>query len=124
MFFCIKPKIQEMGKANIRSILPQRKGASIIGSAGSGKTESVVYGFLKHFRKESFCGIIHDYKDFELTEMAYPLFKDSDIPFKVISFDKIIHRVNPIAPRYLENEESVNEELREQPNSLMMPLKV
>lgn len=86
-----------------------KRGASIIGSAGSGKTESVVYGFLKHFRKEGFCGIIHDYKDFELTEMAYPLFKDGDIPFKVISFDKIIHRVNPIAPRYLENEESVNE---------------
>ena len=86
-----------------------KRGASIIGSAGSGKTESVVYGFLKHFQKEGFCGIIHDYKDFELTEMSYPLFKDSDIPFKVISFDKIIHRVNPIAPRYLENEESVNE---------------
>ena len=86
-----------------------KRGASIIGSAGSGKTESVVYGFLKHFEKEGFCGIIHDYKDFELTEMAYPLFKDSDIPFKVISFDKIIHKVNPIAPRYLENEESVNE---------------
>tara|TARA_R110000744_G_scaffold56588_1_gene119339 strand:+ start:9450 stop:10928 length:1479 start_codon:yes stop_codon:yes gene_type:complete len=86
-----------------------KRGASIIGSAGSGKTESVVYVFLRHFRKEGFCGIIHDYKDFELTEMAYPLFKDSDIPFKVISFDKIIHRVNPIAPRYLENEESVNE---------------
>ncbi|WP_417885025.1 type IV secretory system conjugative DNA transfer family protein [Zunongwangia sp.] len=86
-----------------------KRGASIIGSAGSGKTESVVYGFLKHFRKEGFCGIIHDYKDFELTEMAYPLFKDGDIPFKVISLDKIIHRVNPIAPRYLENEESVNE---------------
>lgn len=86
-----------------------KRGASIIGSAGSGKTESVVYGFLKHFRKEGFCGIIHDYKDFELTEMAYPFFKDSEIPFKVISFDRIIHRVNPIAPRYLENEESVNE---------------
>lgn len=86
-----------------------RRGASIIGSAGSGKTESVVYGFLKHFQKYNFCGVIHDYKDFELTEMAYPLFKNSDIPFKVVSFDKIIHRVNPIAPRYLENEESVNE---------------
>ena len=86
-----------------------KRGASVIGSAGSGKTESVVYGFLKHFRKEGFCGIIHDYKDFELTEMAYPLFKNGNIPFMIISFDKIIHRVNPIAPRYLENEESVNE---------------
>ncbi|WP_149276625.1 type IV secretory system conjugative DNA transfer family protein [Pareuzebyella sediminis] len=94
------------GRFKIENI---KRGASIIGSAGSGKTESVVYGFLKHFRKENFCGIIHDYKDFELTEMAYPLFADSDIPMKVISFDKIIHRVNPIAPRYLENEESVNE---------------
>ena len=86
-----------------------KRGASIIGSAGSGKTESVVYGFLKHFQEHSFCGVIHDYKDFELTEMAYPLFKNWDIPFRIISFDKIIHRVNPIAPRYLENEESVNE---------------
>ncbi|MBA6153823.1 type IV secretory system conjugative DNA transfer family protein [Gelidibacter maritimus] len=94
------------GKFKLENI---KRGASIIGSAGSGKTESVVYGFLKHFRKESFCGVIHDYKDFELTEMAYPLFKNSDVPFKVISFDRIIDRVNPIAPRYLENEESVNE---------------
>lgn len=86
-----------------------RRGASIIGAAGSGKTESVVYGFLKHFKKYSFCGVIHDYKDFEITEIAYPLFKKSEIPFYIISFDKIIHRVNPIAPRYLENEESVNE---------------
>ncbi|SFF77863.1 Type IV secretion-system coupling protein DNA-binding domain-containing protein [Salegentibacter agarivorans] len=86
-----------------------KRGASVIGSAGSGKTESVVYGFLKHFEKKSFCGIIHDYKDFELTEMAYPIFKEKEIPFKIVSFDSIIHRVNPIAPRYLENEESVNE---------------
>lgn len=94
------------GSFSIKNI---KRGASIIGAAGSGKTESVVYGFLKHFRKYSFCGIIHDYKDFEITEMAYPLFKDSEIPFYTVSFDHIIHRVNPIAPRYLENEESVNE---------------
>ena len=86
-----------------------KRGASIIGSAGSGKTESVVFGFLRHFRKKGFCGVIHDYKDFELTEMAYPLFGDGNIPFKVISFDRIIDRVNPIAPRYLDGEESVNE---------------
>ncbi len=86
-----------------------KRGASIIGSAGSGKTESVVYSFLRHFQKQGFCGVIHDYKDFELTEMAYPLFANGEIPFRVISFDRITHRVNPIAPRYLESEESVNE---------------
>ncbi|MGB7393043.1 MAG: type IV secretion system DNA-binding domain-containing protein [Pricia sp.] len=86
-----------------------RRGVSIIGSAGSGKTESVVYGLLKHFQKHCFSGVLHDYKHFELTELAYPLFKDSDIPFHIISFDNIHQRVNPIAPRYLPDEESVNE---------------
>lgn len=41
-----------------------RRGASVIGSAGSGKTESVVYNFLQHFSQNGFCGVIHDYKDF------------------------------------------------------------
>jgi type IV secretory pathway TraG/TraD family ATPase VirD4 len=86
-----------------------RRGISIIGSAGSGKTESVVYNLLKHFRHHEFCGIIHDYKHFEITEMVYPLFEKSKIPLHIISFDAIYKRVNPIAPRYLEDEESVNE---------------
>lgn len=87
-----------------------KRGVSIIGSAGSGKTESVVYNLLQHFSKHQFCGIIHDYKDFELTEIAYPLFKDNDqVKFYTISFDTIHYKVNPIAPRYLPNEESVNE---------------
>ncbi len=94
------------GKFQINNI---KRGASIIGSAGSGKTESVVFNFLQHFSKYLFCGVIHDYKNFEITEMAYPLFKASKIPFYIISFDTIYHRVNPIAPRYMENEESVNE---------------
>ncbi len=86
-----------------------KRGASIIGSAGSGKTESVIYNLLQHFSKHQFCGILHDYKDFELTEIAYPLFKEKGIKFYTISFDNIHFRVNPIAPRYLPNEESVNE---------------
>jgi type IV secretory pathway TraG/TraD family ATPase VirD4 len=94
------------GKLHIEHI---KRGASIIGSAGSGKTESVVYNFLQHFSTYKFSGVIHDYKDFEITEMAYPLFKAQKTPFYIISFDKIYDRVNPIAPRYMENEESVNE---------------
>lgn len=86
-----------------------RRGISVIGSAGSGKTESVVYNMLKHFQQYEFCGLIHDYKHFEITEMAYPLFKESSRPFYIISFDDIYSKVNPIAPRYMEDEESVNE---------------
>jgi hypothetical protein len=86
-----------------------RRGVSIIGAAGSGKTESVVAQFLRHFSRRTFCGIIHDYKNFELSKIAYPLFKESKMPFYIISFDTIHHKVNPIAPRYMQDEESVNE---------------
>ena len=86
-----------------------RRGFSIIGSAGSGKTESVVYNLLQHFARYKFCGIIHDYKNFELTEIACSLFKKGSHPFYVISFDPIYHKVNPIAPRYMKDEEDVNE---------------
>ena len=86
-----------------------RRGVSIIGAAGSGKTESVVAQFLNHFSRYSFCGIIHDYKNFELSNIAYPLFKESKMPFYIISFDRIYNKVNPIAPRYMQDEESVNE---------------
>jgi len=95
------------GKLKIDNV---KRGISIIGSAGSGKTESVIYNLLQHFSKYSFCGIIHDYKDFELTEIAYSLFKSNpNLKFYTISFDTIHYKVNPIAPRYLPNEESVNE---------------
>ncbi len=86
-----------------------RRGVSVMASAGSGKTESVIYGFLDHFKKEEFSGVIHDYKDFEITEMACPLWKDQKVPLKIVSFGPIYHRVNPIAPRYLPDEESVHE---------------
>ncbi|QCX40280.1 type IV secretory system conjugative DNA transfer family protein [Aureibaculum algae] len=94
------------GRFRIENI---KRGASVIGSAGSGKTESVIYNFLQHFSKHEFCGILHDYKDFELTEIAYPLFKNKNVKFYTIAFDQIHYCVNPIAPRYLPNEESVNE---------------
>jgi len=107
----IPPKYQarlplRSGTLKLKNI---RRGISIIGSAGSGKTESVVYALLKHFQKYGFCGVIHDYKHFEITELAYPLFHDQGIPFHIVSFDTIHKRVNPIAPRYLPDEESVNE---------------
>ena len=107
----IPPKYQarlrlRSGALTLKNI---RRGISIIGSAGSGKTESVVYALLQHFQKHGFCGVIHDYKHFEITELAYPLFQDQGIPFHIVSFDTIHKRVNPIAPRYLPDEESVNE---------------
>lgn len=107
----INPKYRVKMKVKKGSLILEniRRGISIIGSAGSGKTESVVYGLLQHFKTHNFCGVIHDYKDFEITEMAYPIFGNGETPFYVISFDPIYFKVNPIAPRYLPDEESVHE---------------
>lgn len=105
----IKYQVQfktQNGRFQINNV---KRGVSVIGAAGSGKTESVVYNLLDHFSQNFFCGLIHDYKDFEITEMAYPLFRNRNTPFYILSFDKIIHRVNPIAPRYMVNEEDINE---------------
>lgn len=66
-------------------------------------------GFWGIFSRRGFPGVIHDYKDFEITEMAWPLWKDQKVPFRIVSFGPIYHRVNPIAPRYLPDEESVHE---------------
>ncbi len=86
-----------------------RRGISVIAAAGSGKTESIIYGLMKHFKDHKFCGVIHDYKHFEITEMAYPLYLNSGNKFYIVSFDPIHYRVNPIAPKYLPDEESVYE---------------
>ncbi len=86
-----------------------RRGISVIASAGSGKTESIIYTLMTHFKKHKFCGVIHDYKNFEITEMAYPMFDQGENQFHIVSFDPIYNRVNPIAPKYLPDEESVYE---------------
>ncbi len=86
-----------------------RRGISIIGAAGSGKTQSVVHSLFDHLGTHNFCGVIHDYKNFEITEMAYPVFQGKDKDFYIVSFDPIYHRVNPIAPKYIPDEESVHE---------------
>ena len=99
----------ERGEVVLENI---RRGICITGAAGSGKTESVVYNLLQHFQNHSFSGLIHDYKDFEITEMAYPIFKKGKIPFYIVSFERVFHRVNPIAPRYMKYEEDVNEVAR------------
>lgn len=83
-----------------------RLGVCITGSMGSGKTKSVFYPIFKHFADHHYTGILYDHKDFELTEMIYPLYKDSDIKFHCFSPLDVNRsvRLNPIAPEYITNE--------------------
>lgn len=89
-----------------------RRGIAIIGAAGSGKTESIIAELLKHLANKQFSGVLYDYKNFELTEIAYPFIDSQRTNFYCISFDKLYQRVNPIAPKYIKQPEDVNEVVR------------
>ncbi|MFN3021824.1 type IV secretory system conjugative DNA transfer family protein [Chryseobacterium sp. TY3] len=85
-----------------------QRGVAIFGAAGSGKTISVIYTLIKHFAAQKFSGIIYDFKDGELTELAVPAFGDK---LQVIAIHKpeIGYRINPIDPHFLNGEKDVNE---------------
>lgn len=93
------------GKRFVRNV---KRGILIFGSAGSGKTESPIYVLLKHFAQKDFTGIIYDYKDGELSEIAKGLFGDR---LKVIAIHKpyIGLRINPLDSRYIKDEKDINE---------------
>ncbi len=119
----------EPGDDPYRAVLPIRggrlvlanikRGISVIASAGGGKTESAVHRLLVHFAKHGFCGVIHDYKNFELTEIVEPILLRYGTGLHIVSFDRIYNKVNPIAPCYLPDEESVNEVARVLVENLM-----
>jgi len=110
----LKPKIDTLWDAKIETtegvqILKNvRRGVLIFGAAGSGKTESPVYTLLKHFGQQNYTGVLYDYKDGELSEIAKPLFKDR---LKPISLHRPSqgYRINPIAPKYISDEKDINE---------------
>lgn len=82
------------------------KGVAVFGASGSGKSVSVIQGLLEHMAKFKYSCIIHDYKDFELTEIAGTIFATAEIPFNVFAAHTPLYsvRVNPIDKRYIHNE--------------------
>lgn len=85
-----------------------QRGVAIFGAAGSGKTASVIYTIMKHLGVQGFSGIIYDFKDGELTELAVPIFGER---LKVVAIHQphIGYRVNPLSPKYISGEKDVNE---------------
>ena len=85
-----------------------RRGVLILGSAGSGKTESPVFSIMKHLAAADYGGIIYDYKDGELSEMAKPLFGER---LKIIAIHKpyLGSRINPLSEKYITDEKDINE---------------
>lgn len=81
-------------------------GVGIFGASRSGKTASVIYSLLRHFAEFSFSGLVYDYKNGELTEICLPLFGDRVKIFAIHRPDLTI-RINPINPKYLDDEREV-----------------
>lgn len=77
-------------------------GILVYGSAGSGKTKSVLYPIIKHFAKYQYSGVVYDFKDGELTEMLYDLFNEVNV-FALHRPDISI-RINPIDPKFIKDE--------------------
>ena len=78
----------------------------VSGGAGSGKSKSVFYPFIRQFMTSEYSGLLYDFKSPELTEFAYSEFKkvtNSKVNFKVLDFknpDKS-NKCNPLSPRYI-----------------------
>lgn len=93
------------GKRVVRGVA---RGVAIFGSAGSGKTVLIYTIFLIHFARARFAGLIYDFKNGELTELALPLFKDR---LKIVALHnpEISVGCNPIYHKYLNGEKDINQ---------------
>lgn len=88
------------------------RGVFIMGSNGSGKSESIGIPILVELVQKDFCGIIYDFKFPSLSKIAYN--KTPELGrhrFKIINVDDPLnsHKCNPIAPKYLKNSAYVRE---------------
>lgn len=79
------------------------RGVAIFGSSGAGKSASVIFFLMKHLSRHKFAGIINDYKDYELTEIAYPLFDEQEVRLRVFAIHDVNRsvRINILDPRYI-----------------------
>lgn len=76
-------------------------GVCILGTPKAGKTASIVKPTIEQLAKKNYCGIIYDYKKFDLTKTAYYHFQNHPVvDFKSINpFDlNYSYRVNPVHP--------------------------
>lgn len=103
-----EPIIDVEMKVNGRKIIIRNifAGVGIFGASRSGKTASVIYSLLLHFSKYFFSGLVYDYKNGELTEICLPLFGDRVKIFAIHRPD-ISVRLNPINPKYLDDEKEI-----------------
>jgi hypothetical protein len=85
------------------------KGLSTQGAAGSGKTLSIGGWILHAMGKANVGGVLYDYKDMELVEMAKYFYRDSSIPVHVFApyNPQLSVQYNPISIDILKTHEDI-----------------
>lgn len=93
-----------------------RRHVAVFGASGSGKSDSGFAALMRHMCKWNVATLLYDHKEFELT-MKFMYFylqakSKSDvpmIPFKTVYIEDPNYSdfINPIAPRYIEDPETV-----------------
>ncbi|OLY95702.1 type IV secretory system conjugative DNA transfer family protein [Cnuella takakiae] len=86
------------------------RGVMVIGTPGSGKTESVIIPFIKQFLAKGFSMLVYDFKYPDLSLIAYHHYLKGrrggalkGHQFHVLNLDRLEYsrRVNPLHPRYI-----------------------
>jgi type IV secretory pathway TraG/TraD family ATPase VirD4 len=81
------------------------RGIFVIGSAGSGKTESIAIPLLEQFIEKNYTGIVYDFKYPTLANEIETLIhsKKSPVNHYFVTFDVNYksHKINPISPNYI-----------------------
>jgi hypothetical protein len=106
MQFYYKKKLHN-GWININAF----RATMVIGTPGSGKSESVIIPFIKQFLNKGFSMLIYDFKYPDLAKIAYYHYRLnhrkggslSNHSFHAINLDKVesSRRVNPLHPKYI-----------------------
>ncbi|MEM1259922.1 MAG: type IV secretion system DNA-binding domain-containing protein [Bacteroidota bacterium] len=86
-----------------------KRGVSVQGAAGSGKTASVAGWILKNMGERNIPSLVYDYKNFELVEVVQWFYRESELPIHAFAPhdpDRSVF-LNPLAPKTLKNDEDV-----------------
>lgn len=80
------------------------RGTLVVGSSGSGKSESIGNTFIHQFIQKGYCGIIYDFKfptlAQEVNAALHSVSNDTRLKYYIINFQDptLSHRCNPLAP--------------------------
>ena len=83
----------------------------VSGGAGSGKSESVIIPLFTQMAYKGFTGLIYDFKNFDLSEVAHYIYElankrgilPNGLKFSAVNFTDMSRtvRINPFSPRYI-----------------------